>query len=71
MKYERSYSLDKTLTKDTRHQKLAGVCAGIATYYHLPRLGIRIATIIALMTLPIAIGVAYLLGAVLMPSSDD
>lgn len=71
MKYERSYSVDKTLTKNTRHKKLSGVCAGIATYHHLPRLGVRIATIIALISFPVAIGVAYVVGAVLMPTSDD
>lgn len=74
MKYERNYSahssLQKTLTKDSRYKKLSGVCAGIAKYYDLPRLAVRIATIIALITFPVAVGVAYLVAAILMPSSE-
>ncbi|MCJ8318757.1 MAG: PspC domain-containing protein [Colwellia sp.] len=69
MRYERSYSVEKTLAKDNRYKKLSGVCAGIAKYYGLPRLGVRIATIIALITFPVAVGVAYIVAAVLMPSS--
>ncbi len=74
MRYERNYSthssLQKTLTKDSRYKKLSGVCAGIAKYYDLPRLAVRIATIIALITFPVAVGVAYLVAAILMPSSE-
>jgi len=69
MRYERSYSVEKTLAKDNRYKKLSGVCAGIAKHYDLPRLGVRIATIVALITFPVAVGVAYIVAAVLMPSS--
>ena len=68
MRYERNYSLQKTLAKDERYKKLSGVCAGIAKYYQLPRLGVRIATIVALITFPIAVGVAYVVAAILMPT---
>ena len=69
MKYERNYSIQRRLTKDNAHKKLSGVCAGIAKYYDLPRLGVRIATILALITFPVAVGVAYIVAAVLMPNS--
>ena len=69
MSYQREYSVKKTLKKDGIHKKLSGVCAGIAKHYDLPRLGVRIATIVALITFPVAVGVAYIVAAVLMPSS--
>ena len=69
MKYERNYSIQRRLIKDNAHKKLSGVCAGIAKYYDLPRLGVRIATILALITFPVAVGVAYIVAAVLMPNS--
>ena len=70
MKYQPSYKVEKTLTKDSRYKKLSGVCAGIAKYYDLPRLVIRIATIIALITFPVAVGVAYIVATLLMPNSQ-
>ena len=70
MKYQPSYKVEKTLTKDSRYKKLSGVCAGIAKYYDLPRLAIRIATIIALITFPVAVGVAYIVATLLMPYSQ-
>lgn len=70
MKYQPSYKVEKTLTKDSRFKKLSGVCAGIAKYYDLPRLAIRIATIIALITFPVAVGVAYIVATLLMPNSQ-
>ena len=69
MKYQRNYSVEKTLMKDKRYKKLSGVCAGIAKYYDLPPLFIRIATIVALITFPVAVGVAYVVATLLMPNS--
>jgi phage shock protein PspC (stress-responsive transcriptional regulator) len=68
MSYERNYSVEKTLAKDSRFKKLAGVCAGIASHYQLPRLGVRVGAIVALVTFPVATGVAYLVAAILLPS---
>jgi len=68
MNYERNYSVQKTLAKDTMHKKLSGVCAGIANYYQLPRLGVRVAAIVALITFPVVTGVAYVVAAILLPS---
>ena len=68
MSYERSYLMKKQLTKDVLHKKVSGVCAGLAKYYKLPRLGVRIAAIFALITFPIATAVAYLVAAILLPT---
>ncbi|WDE11098.1 PspC domain-containing protein [Thalassomonas haliotis] len=66
MQYDRNYSVKKTLAKDVHHKKLSGVCAGLAKYYQLPRLVVRVAAIVALITFPVAAGVAYLVSALLM-----
>lgn len=68
MSYERSYLMKKQLTKDVLHKKVSGVCAGIAKYYKLPRLAVRIAAILALITFPVATAVAYLVAAILLPT---
>lgn len=68
MSYERSYLMKKQLTKDVLHKKVSGVCAGIAKYYKLPRLAVRIAAILALITFPVATGVAYIVAAMLLPT---
>ncbi|WP_310733754.1 MULTISPECIES: PspC domain-containing protein [unclassified Colwellia] len=68
MSYQREYSVKKTLTKDVAHKKLSGVCAGIAKYYDLPRIAVRIAAIAALLIFPLASGVAYVVAAILLPT---
>jgi len=69
MKYQREYAMKKELSKDTRNKKLSGVCAGIAKHYNFPRWGVRIAAIFALITFPVATGVAYMVAAMLLQSS--
>ena len=73
MRYEHEYSssqtVNRTLSKDDFNKKLTGVCAGIAKYYDCPRVVIRIAAIAALIMLPVATGVAYVVASVLMPDS--
>lgn len=69
MKYEKEYSVNKSITKDVMHKKLSGVCAGIAKHYNLPRLAVRIGAIVALVTFPVATGVAYLVATLLMSNS--
>ncbi|WP_286264405.1 PspC domain-containing protein [Thalassotalea atypica] len=68
MSYERSYIVKKSLTKDVLNKKLSGVCAGIAKYYKWPRLMVRILAIVALITFPVATGVAYIVAAMLLPT---
>jgi phage shock protein C len=73
MRYEQEYSSSQTvnrrLYKDGFNKKLTGVCAGIAKYYDYPRLAIRVAAIIALIMLPVATGVAYVVASVLLPEN--
>ncbi|MGL1957167.1 MAG: PspC domain-containing protein [Colwellia sp.] len=75
MKYDREYSvnqsINKTLSKDTTHKKLTGVCAGIAKHYELPRLGVRVAAIAILVFLPVVTGVAYVVASILLPSGSS
>ncbi len=68
MSYERHYWVHKTLTKDVIHKKVSGVCGGIAKHYELPRLGVRIAAVVALFTFPVVTGVAYIVAAILLPT---
>lgn len=68
MKYQQSYGIEKRLTKDNLHKKLSGVCAGIAKHYELPRIVVRVAAILALITFPVATGVAYIVASLLMPT---
>lgn len=68
MSYERSYIVKKTLTKDVLHKKLSGVCAGIAKFYNWPRLVVRVLAVLALITFPVAAGVAYIVAALLLPT---
>ncbi len=69
MSYERNYSVQKTLSKDLLHKKLSGVCGGVAKYYGLPRLAVRVGAVVAFFTFPVAVGVAYVVSAILMPNS--
>lgn len=71
MSYQPGYLLKKQLTKDVLHKKLSGVCAGIAKYYNLPRLVVRILAILALITFPVATGVAYIVAAMLLPTRSN
>ncbi len=68
MNYERNYSIQNNLTKDVVHKKLSGVCAGIAKFYQLPRLGVRIAAVFSLFMFPVVTGVAYIVAAILLPT---
>lgn len=73
MRYEHEYStsqiINKRLMKDNYHKKLTGVCAGIAQYYDYPRLAVRVAAIAALIMLPVATGVAYVVASILLPEN--
>ena len=73
MRYEREYSsshrIVRKLSKDSVHKKLSGVCSGIAKHYDLPRIVVRLAAIGALILVPVATGVAYVVASVLLPES--
>lgn len=73
MRYEKEFSSNhrfkKRFEKDEDHKKLSGVCAGIAKHYDLPRVVVRLAAIGALIMLPVATGVAYIVASMLLPDS--
>lgn len=78
MKYHRDYStmnnsttnnVEQTLSKDIMNKKLTGVCAGIANYYDLPSLAVRVVAVAALIILPVVTGVAYVVASILLPNS--
>jgi len=68
MRYQEEIVINKRLYKDQVHKKLSGVCGGLAKYYGLPRFGVRIAAIAALFVFPVAVGVAYVVAALLIPN---
>ena len=60
------------LYRDVRHQKVCGVCAGIAAYFGVDRLLVRVGTLVFLFlfTVPTLI-VYFCAAAVLEPMPDD
>lgn len=74
MRYEREFSssrnINRKLSKDDANKKLTGVCAGIAKYYDLPRIAVRIAAVGALIMIPVPTGVAYIVASVLLSENN-
>lgn len=67
MKYEQESLMKRKLSKDIVNKKLSGVCSGLARYYGLPRLGVRLATIVAMFVFPVVVGAGYVVATLLMP----
>jgi phage shock protein PspC (stress-responsive transcriptional regulator) len=61
--------MSRRLTRDTRHQVIAGVCAGLARRFGLSRNGLRLAFVISCV-LPGPQFIAYLVLWVVMPADD-
>jgi len=57
------------LTRDTRHQVIAGVCSGLARRFGLSRTGLRVAFVVSCV-LPGPQFIAYLVLWVVMPADD-
>jgi phage shock protein PspC (stress-responsive transcriptional regulator) len=68
MRYEREFSVKKTLYKDNIHKKLSGVCGGLANYYGVPRLAVRVGAVVSMFMFPVVVGVAYVVAALLIPN---
>jgi phage shock protein PspC (stress-responsive transcriptional regulator) len=62
--------MSRRITRDTRHQVIAGVCAGLARRFGLSRNGLRLAFVISCV-LPGPQFIAYLLLWVVMPADDQ
>ena len=58
--------VNRSLTRDTRHAVIAGVCSGLARRYGLSRTGLRLAFVISCV-LPGPQFIAYLVLWVVMP----
>ena len=58
--------MSRRLTRDTRHQVIAGVCAGLARRFGLSRNGLRLAFVISCV-LPGPQFIAYLLLWIVIP----
>ncbi len=61
-----TYQVNK-LYKDALHGKISGVCSGLARYWQVPRLLIRVAAVICLFMLPLVTAVAYVTATLLLP----
>jgi phage shock protein PspC (stress-responsive transcriptional regulator) len=59
----------RRLTRDTDHQVIAGVCAGIARRFGLSRTGLRVAFVVSCI-LPGPQFLAYLVLWIVMPADD-
>ncbi|WP_299083455.1 PspC domain-containing protein [uncultured Paraglaciecola sp.] len=64
----RRYIEVNRLYKDSAHRKVTGVCAGLARHWSVPRLAVRIAAVVCLITLPTVTAIAYITATLLLPS---
>lgn len=62
------YRPAKRLLKDKHNGKIAGVCAGIANYYNVPSIFIRVIAVLAGFTLPTFVVLGYLIAALVLPN---
>lgn len=60
----------KRLCRDTFNGKIAGVCAGLANYFNVDVVAIRIAFVLAIFLMSGGL-LAYLICWLLMPNSPD
>ena len=61
--------VNRRLTRDTRHQVIAGVCSGLARRFGLSRNGLRLAFVVSCV-LPGPQFIAYIVLWVVMPADD-
>jgi phage shock protein PspC (stress-responsive transcriptional regulator) len=61
--------VNRSLTRDTRHAVIGGVCAGLARRFGLSRGGLRLAFVVSCV-LPGPQFIAYLVLWVLIPRDD-
>ena len=54
--------------KDSTHRKVSGVCAGLAKYWSVPRLLVRVVAIVCLIAMPTVTAIAYVTATLLIPN---
>lgn len=64
---KRYYDLNR-IYKDSVRRKFTGVCAGTARYFNIEVWIVRLVAILAFITLPMPVAIAYILATVLLPS---
>ena len=58
---------DNKLTKDVSNGKLTGVCAGLANYFAMPKIAVRIITVLCFISFTKLAAVAYICAAIFLP----
>lgn len=64
----REYYDTQKLYKDSRRSKISGVCAGLAKHWNMPVWVVRVLSVAGFLMFPVAFVIAYLAGALLLPS---
>jgi len=64
----RRYFEVNRIYKDLTHRKISGVCAGLAKHWNVPRLLVRVAAVVCLITLPTVTAIAYITATLLIPN---
>ena len=62
------YQTTRRIVKDSAQGKISGVCAGVANYYQIPTVFIRIIAVLAGITLPTLTVLAYIVAAIVLPN---
>ena len=70
--HRRWKSFDKPrLMRDMERKKIAGVCAGLASYWGTETWVVRVATVVAGLFFAQVVIIAYIIAWLLLPRSDD
>jgi phage shock protein PspC (stress-responsive transcriptional regulator) len=60
-------SSERKLTKDVENGKLTGVCAGLANYFLMPKLAVRIIVVLCFISFMKVAAIAYIGAALFLP----
>jgi len=64
----RPYINVNRIYKDSTHAKVSGVCAGLAKHWSVPRVLVRVAAVVCLITLPTITAIVYVTATILIPN---
>jgi phage shock protein C len=64
---KRYYEVNR-LYKDSINRKVSGVCAGLAKHWSVPRLLVRVVTVVCLIAMPCITAIAYITAIFLIPN---
>lgn len=66
----KSYLDTGRIYRDTIHNKVSGVCSGVAKHFEIDPWIVRAITIACFVFMPVAVGIAYILAVILLPTKD-